>query len=628
MVSPPTQVAPPARIEESIFRTPEKRRFVASLLLFLLALIVYNPAAHNEFVSYDDPAYVTGNRHIQAGLSWQTIEWAFSTAHAANWHPLTWLSHALDWQLFAARPLGHHYTSLLLHGTCVVLLFLFLEGATGSAWRSLTVAALFAVHPINVESVAWVSERKNVLCTMFFLLALLAYRAYTRRPSLKRYLLVALWFTLGLLSKPMVITLPFVLLLLDYWPLQRMRVGYAHHVSSPNQDAPSGTGFRRLALEKLPLLALSAASAIITVIAQRSENAIKLQYSLPSRLENAAVSYCLYIGEAVWPAKLAAMYPHPVGLISVWKVALASAFLIAVTIIVRSRPRQRYLLVGWLWFLGTLVPVIGLVQVGDQAMADRYAYIPFIGLFIAAVWGVSDWLRARRISSLVPAIATPLVLAGLAFQTHVQIGYWHDSYSLWSHTLAVTHDNFIAHDNLGAELLDEGKPEEAKAQFEAAARINPRDAFSMIDLGVCEKRLGNSRAAMEDYQSALRVSTDRTLRSTAFANLGSAYRQEGSYDLARQNYEAALVELPDNVLAMAGLGLVAQKTGDIAKAIDLYRKAAEAEPSDTSYFLLAQALHQAGRTAEAGAALSKAQKMSRNWDATQHAVESLLSQQP
>ena len=451
-------------------------------MLFLLALIVYNPAAHNGFVSYDDPAYVTGNRHIQAGLSWQTVRWAFSTAHAANWHPLTWLSHALDWELFGAHALGHHYTSLLLHGICVVQLFLFLEGATGYAWRSLTVAALFAVHPINVESVAWVAERKNVLCTVFFLLSLLAYHAYARKPSLNRYFVVALWFALGLMSKPMVITLPFVLLLLDYWPLQRMRVGGAHLASTLDPEAPSETGFWRLALEKLPLLALSAASAVITVVAQRSENAIKLQYSLPSRLENAVVSYALYIVTALWPARLAALYPHPVGLIPWWKVGLAAAFLIAVTILVFRFPRQRYLLVGWFWFLGTLVPVIGLVQVGDQAMADRYAYIPFIGLFIVAVWGVSDWLRARRISTLVPAMATAVLLAGFAFLTHVQISYWHDSYSLWSHTLAVTHDNFIAHDNLGAEFLNEGKPEEAKTQFEAAAKINPRDAFSMIDL--------------------------------------------------------------------------------------------------------------------------------------------------
>jgi tetratricopeptide (TPR) repeat protein len=598
------------------------------LLLFLLALIVYNPAAHNGFVSYDDPAYVTGNRHVQAGISWRTVKWAFSTTSVANWHPLTWLSHALDWQLFGAHALGHHYTSLLLHGICVVLLFLFLEGASGYAWRSLTVAALFAVHPINVESVAWVAERKNVLCTVFFLLALLAYQAYSRNPSFKRYLLVAVWFALGLMSKPMVITLPFVLLLLDYWPLKRLRGGEANLASATGPEIRSRMGFWRLTLEKLPLLALSAASAIITVVAQKGDNAIKLQYSLQSRLENVAVSYCLYIVKAVWPARLAAMYPHPIGLIPWWKVVLASAFLIGVTIVVSLRPRQHYLLVGWFWFLGTLVPVIGLVQVGDQAMADRYAYIPLIGLFIAAVWGLSDWLQLRRISSLVPAIATAIILAGLAVATSIQIGYWHDSYTLWSHALAVTHDNFIAHDNLGADLLNEGKPQEAEEQFEAAAGINPRDAFSMIDLGVCEKRLGNPEAAISRYQSALRVSTDRTLRSTAFSNLGSAYRQKGSYVLARQNYEAALNLLPDNDLALTGLGLVAQQTGDLAGAIDSYRRAAEAAPSDISYLLLAQALRKSGKTADAEAALSRAQKMSRNWDDAQRAVEGVLNGQP
>ena len=601
---------------------------VASLLLFLLALIVYNPAARNGFVSYDDPAYVTGNRHVQAGISWHTVKWAFTTTSVANWHPLTWLSHALDWQLFGAHALGHHYTSLLLHGICAVLLFLFLEGASGYAWRSLTVAALFAMHPINVESVAWVAERKNVLCTVFFLLALLAYQAYCRNPSFKRYLLVAVWFALGLMSKPMVITLPFVLLLLDYWPLKRMHGGDANLASAPGPEICRRTGFWRLALEKLPLLALSAASAIITVVAQRGDNAIKLQYPLQSRLENVAVSYCLYIMKSVWPARLAAMYPHPIGLIPWWKVGLASAFLLGVTIVVSLRPRQRYLLVGWFWFLGTLVPVIGLVQVGDQAMADRYAYIPLIGLFIATVWGLSDWLQLRRISSVVPAIATAIILAGLAVASSIQIGYWHDSYALWSHALAVTHDNFIAHDNLGAELLNEGKPQEAKEQFEAAAGINPTDAFSMIDLGVCEKRLGNPEAAIGRYQSALRVSTDRTLRSTAFANLGSAYRQKGSYVLARQNYEAALNLIPDNDLALTGLGLVQQQTGDLPGAIDSYRRAAEAAPSDISYLLLGQALRKAGKTADAEAALSRAQKMSRNWDDAQRAVEGVLNGRP
>ncbi len=600
----------------------------ASLLLFLLALIVYNPAAHNGFVSYDDPAYVTGNRHIQAGISWQTVKWAFSTTSVANWHPLTWLSHAVDWQMFGAHALGHHYTSLLLHGICAVLLFLFLEGASGYPWRSLTVAALFTVHPINVESVAWVAERKNVLCTVFFLLALLAYQAYARNPSLKRYLWVAVWFALGLMSKPMVITLPFVLLLLDYWPLKRMQVGGTDLASAVGPEIGSRMGFWRLTLEKLPLLALSVASAIITVVAQRAENAIKLQYALQSRLENVVVSYCLYIVKAVWPARLAAMYPHPVGLISGWKVVLASAFLIAVTIVVSLRPRQRYLLVGWFWFLGTLVPVIGLVQVGDQAMADRYAYIPLIGLFIAATWGLSDWLRARRISSVVPAIATAIVLAGLAFATNTQISYWHDSHTLWSHALAVTHDNFIAHDNLGAELLNEGKPQEAKEQFKAAAEINPTDAFSMIDLGVCEKRLGNPDAAISNFQSALRVSPDRTLRSTAFSNLGSAYRRKGAYALARQNYEASLDLLPDSDLAMTGLGLVEQKSGDLAEAIKFYRRAADAAPSDISYLLLAQALHKAGKTAEAEAALSRAQKMSRNWEDAQRAVEGVVNSRP
>ena len=386
------------------------------LLLAVATLAFYYPVHGHPFVNYDDSLYVTDNLQVQSGISWDTVTWAFTTFDVGTWHPLTWLSHALDCQLFQLNPAGHHDVNLLLHVMNAVLLFWVLLRATGYAGRSFMVAALFALHPINVESVAWIAERKNPLSLLFFLLALGAYRWYAREPRVGRYVAVALLYALGLLAKPQVITFPFVLLLWDYWPLRRM------FASSPELNSGTAThavipprNLSWLVLEKLPLFALSAASAFMTMKAQRA-GADKVWYPLSIRLGNAIVSYAKYLRDAVWPSRLAVFYPHPGNSLRGWQVGAALLLLLVITALVIELG-HRYLTVGWLWFLGTMVPMIGLEGVGYQGMqgmADRYAYLPFIGLFIMICWGVSEWAEQRHISTA--------WLAGLSFAVLLSSG--------------------------------------------------------------------------------------------------------------------------------------------------------------------------------------------------------------
>ena len=384
-----------------------------------MTIALYSPVFGYWFVILDDQEYVTGNPHVQNGLAWSTIKWAFtSTETAAYWHPLTWLSHALDYQLFALDPAGHHFHNVLIHALNVVLLFLLLGWVTRRVGPSLLVAALFAVHPLNVESVAWVAERKNVLSTLFFLLAIGAYVRYVRKPDWRRYLLVAALFAAGLMAKPMVTTLPFVLLLLDYWPLNRTTLDETTLDETEGDPAAVNgvhkVGLLRLALEKVPLLLLSAASARITLIAQGRVEFASAELPFGIRGENAVVSYGLYLWKMFWPARLAAFYPHPRNTLPMWQVIVSALILAGVTVLVIVFRRKRYLAVGWFWYLGTLVPVIGLVQVWKQAMADRFAYIPLIGIFIMIAWGLDDWAEAKRISTawrVVPALCVLIALA-------------------------------------------------------------------------------------------------------------------------------------------------------------------------------------------------------------------------
>jgi protein O-mannosyl-transferase len=432
-----------------MFASGEKHNPIVCLLLALVTLALYNPVTKHPFVNYDDDRYVTENAHVRQGLTADTFTWALTSTEQANWHPLTWISHALDVTLFRLNPAGHHFTSVLLHAVNVILLFLLLMWATSRLGPSLFVAALFAVHPMNVESVAWVAERKNVLCTLFFFLTLWAYGWYARKPGWQRYLAVVALFAAGLAAKPMVITLPFVLLLLDYWPLARVRGASAH----PDAGEPAFP-WSRLIFEKLPLLVLSAASAVITVQAQQAGGAVRttLEFSFGVRIANAIYAYAMYLWKMVWPARLAPLYPHPGDSLAAWRVLIAAAVLLSVSALAWRWRARGYLIVGWLWFLGTLVPVIGLVQVGEAAMADRYAYIPLIGIFVMIAFGVGDWANQKKLT-VWAAVAGAATLVALALATHQQIGFWQSNEDLWSHTLAITQNNFVAENNLAGAMI-------------------------------------------------------------------------------------------------------------------------------------------------------------------------------
>ena len=606
---------------QDFFGSPEKLSRVLCLFLIAATLVIYNRVNQNSFVNFDDDRYITDNLHVRAGLSWKTVRWAFSSLEQANWHPLTWLSHALDCQLFRLNPAGHHYVNLLLHAVNTMLLFLILRRATGLTWRSFAVAALFALHPINVESVAWASERKNVLSMLFFLLALGAYDWYVRKPEVRRYLVVAALFALGLMAKPQVITFPLVLLLWDYWPLGR--VGSTHEFS----NKVAQRGFSSLVIEKLPLFALSAASAIITMKAQSAGGAVRseIEYPFAVRFGNALLAYARYLGKAVWPSHLAAMYPHPGESLQAWQAVAAALLLGFISAGVWAARRRRYLLVGWLWFLGTLVPMIGLVQVGGQSMADRYAYLPLIGLFVMIAWGVADWAQHKHLPTRWLGIPTVLVLLIFSLLTHRQLAYWHDSITLWSHALEVTSRNFVAEDSLGGALVNEGQYEQAIPHFRSAVEINAHDPLGHLNICAYEQQHENFMQAIEHCRMVLRFTRDTGLQANAYTNLGGAYRKIGDPSHAKASYEAALGLAPQNSTALMGMGLLAQSRGDLPEAIREYSQAVAVQPSDVAYLLLARALEQTGRVQEARAARDEARRISSDISQAEQNVDRLLT---
>jgi len=606
---------------QDFFGSPEKLSRVLCLFLIAATLVVYNRVNQNSFVNFDDDRYITENAHVRAGLTWGTIRWAFSSLEQANWHPLTWLSHALDCQLFRLNPDGHHYVNLLLHAVNAMLLFMILQRATGFTWRSFAVAAFFALHPINVESVAWASERKNVLSMLFFLLALGAYDWYVRKPELRRYLVVAALFALGLMAKPQVITFPLVLLLWDYWPLGR--VGSTREFS----NKVAQRGFSSLVIEKLPLFALSAASAIITMKAQSAGGAVRseIEYPFAVRFGNALLAYARYLGKAVWPSHLAAMYPHPGESLQAWQAVAAALLLGFISAGVWAARRRRYLLVGWLWFLGTLVPMIGLVQVGGQSMADRYAYLPLIGLFVMIAWGVADWAQHKHLPTRWLGIPTVLVLLIFSLLTHRQLAYWHDSITLWSHALEVTSRNFVAEDSLGGALVNEGQYEQAIPHFRSAVEINAHDPLGHLNICAYEQQHENFMQAIEHCRMVLRFTRDTGLQANAYTNLGGAYRKIGDPSHAKASYEAALGLAPQNSTALMGMGLLAQSRGDFTEAIREYSQTVTVQPSDVAYLLLARALEQIGRVKEARAARDEAGRISSDISQAEQNVDRLLT---
>jgi tetratricopeptide (TPR) repeat protein len=534
--------------------------FWICLALLLTSFAVYAPVRHFDFVNFDDPEFVRDNPHVRNGLTPEGLTWAFTSGESANWFPVTRLSHLLDAQLFGMRAGPHHISSVLFHGLAALLLFAFLRRATGVRWPSAFVAFLFAVHPLHVESVAWVAERKDLLCTLFWFLALLAYVRYTERPGAGRYLLVLLPFALGLMAKPMIVTLPFVLLLLDVWPLRR----------------PPGIW------EKIPFFALSAAGAIVTYVVQQHSGAVGVLAAFPfgQRVENAVVSYVVYIAKMLWPTRLAAFYPYPSD-IPLWQAGLAAAALAGISILVlRSFRAYPYLAVGWLWYLGTLAPVIGLVQVGAQARADRYMYVPMVGLSIMLAWGVADLVRRRpraRPAAAVLAAAACLCCAVLAA---AQVQHWRNSESLFEHALAVTGGNYVAHNNLGTALEEiPGRLPEAIAHYQSALRINPNSAEAHNNLGNAWAQLpGRLPEAIAQYEAALRI---RPTYAAAHLNLGTVLmRTPGRLPDAIAEYHAAVRLGPNNAEAHNDLGrALAQLPGRLPEAIAEYRAALGADPN-------------------------------------------------
>lgn len=542
--------------------------------LVVTTFVVYSPLLSHDFINFDTPLHVTENPRVQAGLTKNTIIWAFTSFHANFWIPLTWLSHMLDCQLFGLNPGMHHLTNLLFHLANSVLLFLLLERMTGSVWRSALVAALFALHPLRVESVAWVAQRKDVLSTLFWLLTMWGYVIYAQRPRLSRYLLTMLFFAFGLMAKPMLVTLPFVMLLMDFWPLGRLRGRQQNQEIHPNARQSS---LGRLILEKVPFLALAAASSFATLLAKQKAGALVLLNVIPLgvRIGNALLSYLSYIGKMMWPHQLAIFYPYPEA-ISIWKVIIASVFLSCLTVVlIRVAKRFPYLTVGWLWYLGTLVPVIGFVQVGSQAMADRFTYVPLIGLFIMIAWGVPELLKGWRYRRIAYVISTSVVLSALMTCTWLQGRHWQNSITLFTHTLKVTADNWLAHNNLGVALYGQGRPEEAIKHCSEALRIRPDYADAHYNLGIALAKQARLEDAIMHYSEALRIKPDH---ASAHNSLGHALFRKGEYEEAIGHYSEALRINPDHAGAHHNMGIVFAEQGKLEEAIIHYTEALRAKP--------------------------------------------------
>ena len=607
--------------ESYLFRSPQKRRLIFCLLLALTTIALYNSVTRAPFLNLDDQVYVTDNPQVRAGLTWNTVVWTFRTPEALDWHPMTWLSYALDSQMFGLNPAGYHTTNVLLHAANAVLLFLLLESATGLAWRSLAVAALFALHPINVESVAWIAERKTVLSMLFFLLALAAYGWYTRRPGIGRYLAVTVAYALGLMSKAQVITFPFALLLLDYWPLGRLAPHPArpHEVGGEPAVAAAGLSFWKLLGEKVPWFALSAVSAVITLKTGGAAfnymvltDLTRAKLSLWLRLGNAALSYVKYLEKAFWPVNLAIVYPHLGRGISIPRAVLSAFAIGAVSILALIFRRRRPFLVGWFWFLGTLVPMIGLVDIGVHAMADRYAYIPLLGIFVIVSWGAADLIKRWHVPTGVAAAGTVAILLALGIALHRQVGYWSDNVSLWTHTLEITEANFTAEDNLAGALITQGRVEEALPHLLRARALRPDDPLSALNVATYLQMHGKYQAALDGYSTVVQLTKAPPLLAIARANSGYAHYSLKQYGDAQQDFEAALKEQPGNSSAYRGLGLLAQRAGDIAQAAKDYERSAELQPSPVGYLLLAQALEIGGQAEAARAAQSRAARMTQD----------------
>lgn len=547
---------------------------VVGAAIFVLSVLLFREATGFAFVNLDDQTYVTSNAMVLRGLTWDGVAWAFSSTHGSNWHPLTWLSHMADVEVFGLDPGRHHLVSVVLHAANAVLLLVWLRRATGSPWRSAFAATVFAVHPIHVESVAWVSERKDVLSTFFWLFAMIAWVDWVRSRGALRYAAVVAAFVLGLLAKPMVITLPFALLLVDAWPLGRLREG-----------GPGGTAGRRAALrlvrEKWPLFAIAAGAGIATVVAQRGSAAATLEaIPMGQRLANAVVSYGAYLRDTLWPANLAAFYPHPsVGGPgpSLVAVSASAAVLAAVTVLaVAWRKRFPFVLWGWLWFLGTLVPVIGLVQVGLQSHADRYAYIPSIGLVVAVAWLVGATAQRSRAGRIAVGVGAVTAVLALSVATSRQVLHWRSSEALWRHALEATGDNWQAWNGLGDALLEAGRVPEAIAAQRQSLRIRPGNRFAWNDLGLSLGQAGQVEAAAGCFERAIALDPEY---ADAWYNLGTAYGLAGDHARAVNALERATTLRPGDARLWANLAVARQAVGDARGASDAVSRVEALDPA-------------------------------------------------
>jgi tetratricopeptide (TPR) repeat protein len=590
--------------------------------LALVTFCLYLPALQHSFVNYDDQQYVTDNPRVQAGLTWQGLNWAFGF-YAGNWHPLAWLSHMLDCQLYDARASGHHLTSVLLHIGSSLLLFAALNRMTGAPWRSAAVAALFAWHPLHVESVAWVAERKDVLCGFFWMLTLLFYARYAERPSVARYCITLASFALCLMSKPMAVTLPFVLLLLDFWPLNRVQ----------NAECGVRSAKMRLVLEKVPFLLMVIGGCVLTLRAQQIAIVSTAGLTISQRLAHVPVAYCHYIGAMFLPVNLAVYYPYQIHL-AVMAIVISILVLVLITIFAATNIRQRpYVIVGWLWYLGTLVPVIGLVQVGDQAWADRYTYLSLIGLFIMVVWLACDLLKNR----ILLQSAFALVLIAAITLTSLQLGYWKNTRTLFEHAEQVTPNNYLAitmlgsllaeehkydeainyyqkalrleptfpeaHFYMGAALDEQGKLDEAIAEYQQALWFKPTQEQTHIFMGMALGREKKYDEAIAHYNAALKLNPDSAVAEN---NLGRIYHTQGRFDDAKEHYAAALKINPKLALAHNNFGILLLQNGGLSQGTLELREAMRLNPTNSeTQFNLALALNQQQQWSEAAELFSK-----------------------
>ncbi len=553
---------------QSIALPKTSRRWVivcVCIFLAVLTWIVFGQTLRHDFINYDDPRYVYENTKITGRLSISGIAWAFTHIHSENWHPLTTITHMLDCQLYGLKAGWHHFTNVLLHSVAVVLLFLVLlqmtggPSRTGSIWRSAFVAAVFAIHPLRVESVAWIAERKDVLSGVFFMLTVLAYVYYARLPRISRYLVVLLVFACGLMSKPMLVTLPFVLLLIDYWPLDRIK----------------GQVWARV-LEKLPLIALSAVSSIATLVAQKGAVGYTEELPILERLNNAVISYVLYIWQMLWPVNLAVFYPHPENRLPLWEIISSLFLLICVTAVaITLRKQLPYLITGWLWYLGMLVPVIGLVQVGWQGRADRYTYLPQIGLYIAATWTVADLTRLWRHQRIILSAAALLTIVVLSWRAWVQTRYWRDSETLFKHALAVTTNNDVAENNLGIVYLRKGNLDEAISLLQAAVDLRPDNSPAHENLAKALLQKGHVTDALIHYRKLLELQPDNI---EVHNIVGTVLIQQGRIREGVEEWQKVLEIQPDNGNALSNVAWVLATSPDDslrdgAKAVQLAEQA-------------------------------------------------------